>query len=155
IFQGTAARPREPRIANLDPPAHLTGKAQERFLSYVDRLNRDHLGRHPGERDLEARIASFELAAAMQTAAREALDIGKESAATRKLYGLDDPATAEFGTRCLIARRLVERGVRFVQIFTRNQFWDHHGSIRTALPASCRMTDRPSAALVKDLKQRG
>jgi hypothetical protein len=155
IFQGTAVRPREPRIANLDPPAHMAGRPQKRFLSYIDRLNRDHLERHPGERDLEARIASFELAAAMQTAAREALDVSKESAATRKLYGLDEPATAEFGTRCLIARRLVERGVRFVQIFTRNQFWDHHGSIRTALPASCRMTDRPSAALVKDLKQRG
>jgi hypothetical protein len=155
IFQGTVVRPREPRIANLDPPAHLAGKTQKRFLSYVDRLNRDHLERHPGERDLEARIASFELAAAMQTAAREALDVNKEFAATRKLYGLDDSATAEFGTRCLIARRLVERGVRFVQIFTRNQYWDHHGSIRTALPASCAMTDRPSAALVKDLKQRG
>jgi hypothetical protein len=155
IFQGTAVRPREPRILNLDPPAHLTGKAQKRFLGYVDRLNRDHLDHHAGERDLEARIASFELAAAMQTAARDALDIGNESAATRKMYGLDDPATAEFGTRCLIARRLVERGVRFVQIFTRNQFWDHHGSILTALPASCKMTDRPSAALVKDLKQRG
>ena len=72
-----------------------------------------------------------------------------------KLYGLDDPATLDYGTRCLIARRLVERGVRFVQIFTRYQFWDHHGSIRTALPASCKKTDKPAAALVKDLKGRG
>jgi hypothetical protein len=155
IYQGTAIRPREPRILNLDPPAHLAGSAQKRFLAYLSRLNQDHLDRHPGERDLEARIASFELAAKMQTAAREAFDLGKESAATRKLYGLDDSATAEFGTRCLIARRLVERGVRFVQVFTRNQFWDHHGRILTALPAACKMVDKPAAALVKDLKQRG
>jgi hypothetical protein len=155
IYQGTAVRPTEPRILNLDPPAHLSGGAQGRYLSYLHRLNQDHLDGHPGERDLEARIASFELAAKMQTAAREALDVRKESPATRKMYGLDEPATAELGTRCLIARRLVERGVRFVQIFTRNQFWDHHGSILTSLPAACRMTDRPSAALVKDLKARG
>jgi hypothetical protein len=155
MFQGTAVRPTEPRILNLDPPAHLAGGTQRRYLSYLQRLNQEHLDRHPGERDLEARIASFELAARMQTAAREALDVRKESPATRKMYGLDDPATVEFGTRCLIARRLVERGVRFVQVFTRNQFWDHHGSILTSLPAACRMTDRPCAALVKDLKQRG
>jgi hypothetical protein len=91
----------------------------------------------------------------MQTAAKEALDLSTETEATRKLYGLEDAATRDFGTRCLIARRLVERGVRFVQVFTSNQFWDHHGSIRTALPAACRKTDKPSAALVKDLKQRG
>jgi hypothetical protein len=91
----------------------------------------------------------------MQTAAREALDIASESAATRRLYGLDEPVTAEYGTRCLIARRLVERGVRFVQVCTRNQFWDHHGSILTALPNACRMTDKPAAALVRDLQSRG
>lgn len=155
IYQGTAVRPREPRILHLEPPPHLRGEAQKQFLSYLDRLNRDHLARHPGELDLEARIASFELAAQMQTAAQEALDVSRESPATRQLYGLDDAATAEYGTRCLIARRLVERGVRFVQLFTRNQYWDHHGSIRTLLPASCRMTDRPIAALVRDLKARG
>jgi hypothetical protein len=105
--------------------------------------------------DLEARIASYELAARMQTAAKEALDLSGETEATRKVYGLDEPATAEYGSRCLIARRLVERGVRFVQIFTRNQFWDHHGSIRSALPNACKMVDKPAAALVIDLKQRG
>lgn len=155
LFQGTVVRPREPRILNLDAPAHLAGEAQEKYLSYLDRLNRGHLKAHPGELDLEARIASYELAARMQTAAKEALDISDESDATRRLYGLDEDATKEYGARCLIARRLVERGVRFVQVFTRNQFWDHHGSIRTALPASCKMTDKPAAALVKDLKQRG
>jgi hypothetical protein len=155
LFQGTVVRPREPRVLNLDPPPHLRGQAQRRSLAYLARLNRRHLERHRGEQDLEARIAGYELAARMQTAAKEALDIGRESPATRKLYGLDDPATREFGTRCLIARRLVERGVRFVQVFTRYQFWDHHGALLTALPAACRKTDRPSAALVKDLKARG
>jgi hypothetical protein len=155
LFQGTVVRPQEPRILNLDPPSHLRGEAQERYLDYLNRLNREHVQRHPGESDLEARIASFELAARMQTAAREALDLARETQATRRLYGLDDPATAEYGSRCLIARRLVERGVRFVQIFTRNQLWDHHGRILTSLPAACRMTDQPAAALVKDLKSRG
>ena len=91
----------------------------------------------------------------MQTAAKEALDISRESPATRRMYGLDDPETREFGTRCLIARRLVERGVRFVQVCTGNQNWDHHGGIVKSLPRMCRKVDRPSAALVQDLKQRG
>ena len=155
LYQGTVIRPREPRILNLDPPPHLKGEAQRRYLSYLEGLNRRDFEQHPGEHDLEARIASYELAAKMQTAAKEAVDISGESEATKQLYGLDDPATQDYGTRCLIARRLVERGVRFVQIFTRYQFWDHHGSIRTALPASCKKTDQPAAALVKDLKSRG
>jgi uncharacterized protein (DUF1501 family) len=91
----------------------------------------------------------------MQTAAREALDLSGETEETRRLYGLDDPATADYGARCLVARRLVERGVRFVQVFTGNQTWDHHGSIRTGLPRACKTVDRPSAALVQDLKRRG
>ena len=91
----------------------------------------------------------------MQTAAKEALDLSRETEATKAMYGLDDPATADYGARCLIARRLVERGVRFVSVFTSNQFWDNHGSIRTTLPNACRKTDKPAAALVKDLKQRG
>jgi hypothetical protein len=155
IYQGTPVRSQEPRIPNLDPPAHLRGPAQARYLSYLQHLNQEHLSGHPGELDLEARIASYELAARMQTAAREALDIRGESPATRRMYGLDDPVTAELGTRCLIARRLIERGVRFVQVCTRNQFWDHHGSILTALPNACRVTDQPSAALLRDLKGRG
>jgi hypothetical protein len=112
LFQGTVVRAAEPRILNLDPPPHLKGTLQEQNLALLARLNREHLERHPGEADLEARIASYELAARMQTAAKEALDISGESEATRKLYGLDQPETREYGTRCLIARRLVERGVR-------------------------------------------
>ncbi len=155
LYQGTVVRPQEPRILNLDPPPHLRGDAQQRSLDYLRRLNQDHLERHPGELDLEARIAGYELAARMQTTAREALDVRGESAATRRLYGLDEPATAEFGARCLLARRLVERGVRFVQVCTGNQTWDHHGRITTLLPSACRMIDGPCAALVRDLKSRG
>jgi hypothetical protein len=154
LYQGTVVRPREPRILNLDAPAQLRGQAQKNYLSFLDRLNRDHRKNRPGELDLDARIASYELAARMQTAAKEALDISKETPTTQKLYGIDDPATQEYGTRCLIARRLIERGVRFVQVFTKNQYWDHHGSIRSALPTSCKKVDKPSAALVADLKQR-
>src|SRR5262249_57151091 len=93
----------------------------------------EHLARHRGESDLEARIASYELAARMQTAAKEALDISGESEATKKLYGLDEPVTREYGTRCLIARRLVERGVRFVQLFVNGQIWDNHETIKSIL----------------------
>lgn len=155
VFQGTVVRPKEPRILNLTPPERLKGEAQKRYLSYLERLNQSHLERHPGELDLEARIASYRLAARMQTAAKEALDLRGETAETKSLYGLDDKVTADYGARCLIARRLIERGVRFVQVFTQNQFWDHHGSIRGSLPKACRKVDKPSAALVKDLKRRG
>ncbi|MEO2007678.1 MAG: DUF1501 domain-containing protein [Pirellulaceae bacterium] len=155
LFQGTVLRPVEPRILNLDPPPHLQGTLQQQNLALLDQLNRKHLAQHAGEADLNARIASYELAARMQTAAREALDVSRETAATHRLYGLDDPATKEYGTRCLIARRLVERGVRFVQLFLNGQPWDNHSSIKTTLPAVCKRTDQPAAALVKDLKQRG
>ncbi|MEX2111534.1 MAG: DUF1501 domain-containing protein [Pirellulales bacterium] len=155
LFQGTVIRPQEPRILNLDPPPHLRGQRQRENLELLADLNRQHLERHPLEADLEARIASYELAARMQSAAKEALDVSSESEATKQLYGLDDPATAEYGTRCLIARRMVERGVRFVQLFLGGQPWDTHTNIRGALPDICRRTDRPCAALVKDLKSRG
>ncbi|HEY2838370.1 MAG TPA: DUF1501 domain-containing protein [Pirellulales bacterium] len=155
LYQGTVVRPSEPRLLNLDPPQTLRGPAQQKLLSYLEQLNREHLDRHPREQDLSARIQSYELAARMQLAAKEALDISKETAATHKLYGIDQPETREYGTRCLIARRLVERGVRFVQIHTGNQTWDHHGGIEKALPAVCRRTDQPAAALVEDLKRIG
>ncbi|MFG0334200.1 MAG: DUF1501 domain-containing protein [Maioricimonas sp. JB049] len=155
LFQGTVLRPKEPRILNLDAPTHLRGAPQRQNLDLLQELNRRHASRFPGESDLDARIASYELAARMQTAAREALDISQETKATQELYGLDRPETREYGTRCLIARRLVERGVRFVQLFLNGQPWDNHSNLRKALPAVCKRTDQPSAALVKDLKQRG
>ena len=155
LFQGTVARLTEPRIANLDPPPHMQGKPQERFLAYLEQINREHLADRPGENDLAARIASYELAAKMQSAAKEAFDISGETKATQQMYGLDRKESREFGTRCLIARRLVERGVRFVQLFTANQEWDHHGGIITSLPRVCLKIDQPAAALVRDLRERG
>ena len=155
LYQGTVIRPQEPRILNLDPPPKLAGVPQRAYLNYLQTLNQEHLAAHPYESELSARMSTFELAEAMQTAAKEALDIHKETAETHRAYGLDQDATREYGTRCLIARRLVERGVRFVQIYTSTQQWDHHGNIAAALPSTCKKIDQPAAALVKDLKQRG
>ncbi len=155
MFQGTVLRPREPRIFNLNPPEYLRGEVQKRNLAFLRELNAGHAEKYPGEGDLEARIASYELAARMQTAATDALDISNESEATKKLYGLDDPVTREYGTRCLIARRLVERGVRFVQMFMGGQPWDNHSDIKKTLAGICAKTDKPAAALVYDLKSRG
>jgi len=155
LYQGTVLRAKEPRIFNLNAPAQLKGDVQLNYLDFLGQLNEAHLAKRPGEHTLEARIDSYELAARMQTAATEALDISGESAATKKLYGIDQDATREYGTRCLIARRLVERGVRFVQLFLNGQPWDNHENIHGALPGIRRRTDRPAAALVTDLKQRG
>lgn len=155
LYQGTVVRAQEPRILNLDPPPTVTPNAQRNYLDFLQSLNREHLEKRPGENDLSARIASYELAARMQTAAKEALDLSQESAATLKMYGVDKAETKAWGSRCLIARRLIERGVRFVQICSGNQHWDHHNGILTALPRRCLETDQPCAALVKDLKQRG
>ncbi len=155
IFQGTVVRAKEPRILNLDPPAHLRGAAQHQQLDFLRKINQKHLQRHPGESDLDARIASYELAARMQLAARDAFDISQETETTQKMYGVDRDTTRDYATRCLIARRLVERGVRFVQIFNNGQSWDHHSSILTELPNRCEEIDQPAAALVSDLRQRG
>lgn len=155
LYQGTVLRAQEPRILNLDAPAQLRGVVQQQNLNLLRQLNQRHLAQRPGEADLETRIQSYELAAAMQTAAKDALDVSQEPQHIHKLYGLDHDQTREYGTRCLIARRLIERGVRFVQLFLGGQPWDNHQNIRTALPAICLRTDQPAAALVTDLKQRG
>ncbi|MBL9166527.1 MAG: DUF1501 domain-containing protein [Verrucomicrobiales bacterium] len=155
VYQGAAVKPQEPRILNLDPAPHLKGPGQARQLELLRDINREHLRQHPGELDLEARIASYELAARMQTSAKEAMDISSESEATRQLYGVDQDLTRDYGTRCLIARRLVERGVRFVQIINNGQSWDQHSGLVKALPDLCARSDRPTAALVADLKSRG
>ena len=155
IYQGTMVRPTEPRIFNLDVPARLRGKSRRAQLDFLQRFNQEHLEEHPGENDLAARLASYGLAARMQEAAKEAFDISRESEAARKMYGIDHDVTRDYGTRCLIARRLVERGVRFVQLFCKGQVWDHHGAISTALPERCSEIDQPAAALVGDLDQRG
>ena len=155
IYQGTVVRPVAPRIFNLDPPRHLKGDPQEEQLQLLSKLNQEYIREHPGENDLDARMQSYGLAARMQVAAREAFDISNESTATKNMYGIDQKVTRDYGTRCLIARRLVERGVRFVQILCNGQVWDHHGSIKKALPQRCAEIDKPAAALVRDLKERG
>ena len=155
IYQGTVVRPMEPRILNLDPPEYMRGQAQQSQLDFLKQFNAVHLAEHPHENDLAARMASYELAGRMQIAAKDAFDISKESEDTHRMYGIDQDVTRDYGTRCLIARRLVERGVRFVQIFNNGQSWDHHDSILSQLPLRCNEIDKPAAALVRDLKQRG
>ena len=122
-------------------------------------LNEQHLREHPGDTRFDARIASYELAAKMQLSAPEAFDLSKETSQTHKDYGLGDPSTDDFGRRCLLARRLVERGVRFVQVWSGPQGatnnWDNHGNIQTELPPMAKSVDRPIATLLRDLKARG
>src|SRR5262249_27605263 len=114
---------------------------------------------YPHELELDARIRNYELAARMQLSAEEVLDIRHESGATKRLFGLDDPVTANFGTRCLMARRLVESGGRFVQVMvpvkSGGMPWDHHENLKSGLEALCPQIDRPTAGLIHDLKMRG
>jgi len=155
-YQGTLVRDLKNPIANLgDPSGSLEG--QRKKLDALIRLNELHKRDRVIDSQLDARIASFELAFRMQREAPEAFDISRESEATQKLYGTDQPATELFGKQCLLARRLVERGVRFVQLFDapQNNAWDHHGGLRENLPKRCLAVDQPIAALLTDLKSRG
>lgn len=155
LYQGTMFRSGKSPVLNLRTPDRVSAQARLNQLQYLDRLNRAHLERHPENSDLAARLKNFETAARMQTAVPGVLDISDETAETRSLYGLDNPATTEYGTRCLLARRLVEQGVRFVQIFLNSQPWDTHNKNAESLKGLCGRTDQPSAALVQDLKRRG
>lgn len=155
VFQGTVFRSGTSPVLHLATPAGVSKKARAQQLDLLDRLNRDHLQRYPGQQELAARITNFEIAANMQTAVPAALDLSQETEATQKQYGLNNPATEEYGRRCLIARRLIERGVRFVQLFLSGQPWDTHSKNAESLKGLCARTDQPSAALVHDLKQRG
>jgi len=154
-FQGTRFRSTGSPVLNLRPdvdrPADVV-RAERDLVARLDRLHREERPRQP---TLDARIASYELAARMQLAATDALDISQESPATRALYGVGKEPTDSYGRRCLIARRLVERGVRFVQLYINAQIWDNHTALATDLKAACDRTDRPVAALLRDLKQRG
>ncbi|MBK7597235.1 MAG: DUF1501 domain-containing protein [Acidobacteria bacterium] len=157
IHQGTVLRNGSKPILHLDPPKEIGQNQQRQMLDYLNRMNSMNL--REGDSELSARISSYELAWRMQQHAPEAVDLGKESKATRTLYGLDDPDTAEFGTRCLLARRLVERGVRFVLLFSGggpvSVQWDAHDNVKSNHEQMCRWTDQPVAALIKDLKGRG
>jgi len=128
-------------------------------LAFLDKLNRAHAAQHPGDSRLEARITSYELAAKMQLSAPEALELKREPDSIQKSYGLENPVTGDFGRRCLLARRLVERGVRFVQVWSGPQGatgnWDNHASIPAELPPMAASVDRPIAALRRDLNPAG
>ncbi|MFO0846263.1 MAG: DUF1501 domain-containing protein [Gemmataceae bacterium] len=155
VYQGTPFRASGTPVAHLARPADVPAAARRSQLDVLNALNAAHLRRHPGNSELKARIRQLELAAQMQTAVPEVLDLSKETEETRKLYGIDNPKSAEYGRRCLLARRLVERGVRFVQLFLSGQPWDTHDKNAAKLKGLCAMTDQPSAGLVLDLKRRG
>lgn len=157
IYQGTQLRSTGSPVFNLKTPSDVSAKARENQLRLLQRLNEAHLTRHPENTELQARISNYEMAARMQSSVDDVLDLSKESAETKKLYGLDhaNSATANYAKRCLMARRLVEKGVRFVQIYLNGQPWDTHEKNAQKLKDLCLMTDQPSAALVMDLKQRG
>ena len=155
VYQGTPFRAVGTPVANLASPTGVTPQARRNQLRLLDELNAAHLQRHPRNAELEARISNYELAARMQTTVPAVLDISKETAETRKLYGLDNPACAEYAKRCLLARRLIEQGVRFVQIFLSSQPWDTHSKNAEQLKSLTARTDQPCAALVQDLKRRG
>jgi Protein of unknown function (DUF1501) len=155
IYQGTRFRSTGSPVLNLKPdqarPANVE-KAERVLISKLDHMHKES---RPGQPVLDARIASYELAARMQLAATDALDISQEPLAIREMYGVGREPTDSYARRCLIARRLVERGVRFVQLFINAQIWDTHSNLAGELKAACDRTDRPIAALIRDLKQRG
>jgi hypothetical protein len=155
LFQGTAFRSEGMPVLNLRPKAARPTNVEQGRLELLTELNATHRARHPDEPELDARIASFELAARMQLAATDALDVAHETPQTHRLYGLDNPTTRPYGSRCLMARRLVERGVRFVQIFMAGQPWDTHTNNQAGTRNCCTQTDQPVAGLLTDLKQRG
>ena len=154
LFQGTPMNTgKGDPFYYLNPSTEVKEPEPERFLRLTQALNRRHQASRPGVSQLDTRIQNFELAARMQIEAMQNVDITSESASTRRMYGLDNPKTNPFGTRCLIARRLIESGVRFVHVM-RND-WDHHSNLKNGLIRSCGETDQPIAALLKDLRARG
>ncbi len=155
-FQGVHFRHSGSPVLHLEPPKGVSKKLQALRFAMLRNINQRHKSQNPGlDEQLEARIASYELAGRMQVSAAEALDVSAETAATQELYGLNNPKTASYGKRCLMARRLVERGVRYVQVFIRGQMWDTHADNAARTKECCLETDQPTAALLKDLKQRG
>jgi len=152
-FQGTPLRPEGSPILNLNPPDGVTSDRQRKNLDLIEMLNREHLADRPERSDLDARIASYELAFRMQMEVPDILDLAGESQNTLEAYGVGDAKTDDFGRKCLLARRLVEKGVRFVQAYAGN--WDSHDYIQKAHGALIRSVDKPIAALLRDLKDRG
>lgn len=154
-YQGTTFRSGDSPVLNLSLPSGVTAQSRAAQMRLLEELNREHLERYPGDTELAARIRNFETAARMQTTVPEVVDLADETEETHQLYGLDRDETKEYGARCLLARRLVERGVRFVQLFLNGQPWDTHNKNAESLRGLCGRTDQPSAALVEDLARRG
>ncbi len=152
-FQGTPLRPTGSPILDLSPPPGVTTERQRKNLDLLQSLNQKHAAKHPGHGDLSARMENYELAFRMQMQVPDIVDISQESAQTQAMYGIGEEPTDSFGRRCLLARKLVESGVRFVQVYAST--WDSHDYIAKAHGALIPSVDKPIAALIKDLKQRG
>lgn len=156
VYQGTTMQKQGLPFANLSPPTHVASSQQRKELDFLKELNRRHAATRQDNSELEARIKSFELAFQMQSHAPEAIDLSKETAETKKLYGLENKATASYGRNLLMARRLVERGVRFIQCYHgAGSKWDAHDNIQANHTRMCGGMDRPVAGLLEDLKRRG
>lgn len=155
LYQGTRFRATGSPVLNLKPDVARPAEIDRIQRDLLTRLDAMHKTDRPGQPDLDARIASYELAARMQLAASDALDLSKESKATLTMYGVGEAPTDSYGRRCLIARRLVERGVRFVQLYINAQIWDNHTNLASELRTACARTDLPIAGLLTDLRQRG
>jgi hypothetical protein len=151
-YRGVNFRSTGDPILHLTTPNGISGRMQRSRLDAIRKLNELRL-KDTGDREIESRIASYELAYRMQSAAPNLVDLSKETRATHEMYGIDNDTTKWFGSNCLLARRMVERGVRFVQLY--HSTWDDHSNLNTKLKTNCDMTDLPAAALIKDLKQRG
>jgi len=155
-YQGVTMRPGNTPILNLHPPKGVSPLRQRKTLDFVSQLNRRHLEQRDHDDELSARIAAYELAFRMQSTAPQLVDISRETAETQKLYGIDQKQTEEFGNRCLLARRMIEQGVRFVQLYSGDTGgWDAHTNVAHNHGNYCQRTDKPVAGLLKDLKQRG
>lgn len=155
-YQGTTMRAGANPILHLRPPTGMSASRQRGVLDIVQRLNQQHLGDRDHEDELSARIGAYELAFRMQTEAQEIVDISQETANTHRLYGIDNNQTREFGTRCLLARRMLESGVRFVQLYSGDTGgWDAHRNLEANHTSYCARTDKPIAGLLRDLKTRG
>ena len=152
-FQGTPLRPKGSPILDLRPPESVSREEQRRNLDLIATLNQTHLAEHPEHEELSARMDSYELAFRMQMQVPETLDLSNESQATQEMYGVGAEPTDAFGRKCLLARKLVEKGVRFVQLY--HGSWDSHDYIERAHGNLVRAVDQPIAALIADLKQRG
>ena len=156
LYQGTRFRTGDTPILDLKPPAGVSDQQQRNQLGLLQKMNQLWAADKSDDTELDARIRSFELAYQMQSAASEAVDLSKETDATKAMYGMDNPASAVFGTNCLMARKLVERGVRFIELYSgAGSGWDAHNDLEGNHTKYCGSTDKPIAGLLADLKQRG